>query len=594
MFAGIIESSLKSIEPSLTTDLFIVVILAIFLLSLYWTKKGKHYDFTEYAPTLLTSIGILGTFTGIVIGLLNFDSNNIDTSISQLLDGLKIAFTTSLVGMLSALVYKFLTTSNFIAPKINEDIKEDVTVKDLYSIMNSQNENIIKLQNLLSDSADSSLIGQIKLLRSEFNDSLKLTNKTLENIESRTSSLDNMSNTLITSNEVLKNIDDKMKLNQDSFKEFTQELWKQFDNFANILSKSATEQIIEALKNVISEFNDKLTEQFGQNFKELNDSVKELVIWQDNYKTQLSEMRTQFDASVSSMGNMEKSMENISVSSKTIPENMNLLEDVMKINQHQIDELSRHLEAFKDIRDKAVEAVPEIRTQIDNTIEGISKASQELIDGVSASTDKISTVMVQSADDFAENVNKTNGALVESSNTLMSSSTEIKDQLTLTIQDINKHVREMISNISKNSEDINKSFKEISTNVETELSSTNKKMVNSFNSSIDELQNLSKRISDTLTGVTSELKNNIENVSQEQLKQTTKVLNGLDQSIQKTIQETSGSISKQIDTIDKITEQEIKNVMQSMGQSLGSIANQFTNDYQKLVAEMKKIVESHR
>lgn len=45
------------------------------------------------------ALGILGTFTGIIIGLLNFDTESIDTSIPVLLDGLKTAFITSIVGM---------------------------------------------------------------------------------------------------------------------------------------------------------------------------------------------------------------------------------------------------------------------------------------------------------------------------------------------------------------------------------------------------------------------------------------------------------------------------------------------------------------
>ena len=44
---------------------------------------------------------------------------------------------------------------------------------------------------------------------------------------------------------------------------------------------------------------------------------------------------------------------------------MDTLTKVMDVNQHQIDELARHPEAFEQIRDKAFEAVPEIREQVD-------------------------------------------------------------------------------------------------------------------------------------------------------------------------------------------------------------------------------------
>lgn len=57
-----------------------------------------------------------------------------------------------------------------------------------------------------------------------------------------------------------------------------------------MMSKSATEQVINALKEVISDFNNNLVEQFGENFKQLNAAVLELVQWQENYKQQLLQM----------------------------------------------------------------------------------------------------------------------------------------------------------------------------------------------------------------------------------------------------------------------------------------------------------------
>lgn len=62
-----------------------------------------------------------------------------------------------------------------------------------------------------------------------------------------------------------------------------------------MLSKSATEQVINALKEVISDFNDNLLEQFGDNFKQLNVAVLELVKWQENYRQQLEQMMVQYN-----------------------------------------------------------------------------------------------------------------------------------------------------------------------------------------------------------------------------------------------------------------------------------------------------------
>ena len=45
--------------------------------------------------------------------------------------------------------------------------------------------------------------------------------------------------------------------------------------------------LVEALREVIKDFNTKITEQFGDNFKELNSAVSRLLSWQIQYKDEL-------------------------------------------------------------------------------------------------------------------------------------------------------------------------------------------------------------------------------------------------------------------------------------------------------------------
>jgi biopolymer transport protein ExbB/TolQ len=47
-------------------------------------------------------------------------------------------------------------------------------------------------------------------------------------------------------------------------------------------------ETLEALEIVVKEFNKNLTEQFGDNFKLLNESVKSMIIWQENYRTHIA------------------------------------------------------------------------------------------------------------------------------------------------------------------------------------------------------------------------------------------------------------------------------------------------------------------
>lgn len=58
----------------------------------------------EMIPSAVSTLGVLGTFLGITLGLLCFNTKNLTTSIPDLLEGLKTAFFTSLAGMIGSLV----------------------------------------------------------------------------------------------------------------------------------------------------------------------------------------------------------------------------------------------------------------------------------------------------------------------------------------------------------------------------------------------------------------------------------------------------------------------------------------------------------
>jgi uncharacterized protein YacL len=89
---------------------FSVIILALFLIGIVCTIFRTLKNFTAFLPTLLVSLGVLGTFIGIFIALLDFDTTDITASIPSLLDGMKTAFYTSIIGMLSSLILKALFT----------------------------------------------------------------------------------------------------------------------------------------------------------------------------------------------------------------------------------------------------------------------------------------------------------------------------------------------------------------------------------------------------------------------------------------------------------------------------------------------------
>lgn len=67
-----------------------------------------HKRMLDLVPDILTSLGILGTFVGLVWGLRSFQPSTYETmtsSVSSLVDGIKVAFMTSIYGLLLSILF---------------------------------------------------------------------------------------------------------------------------------------------------------------------------------------------------------------------------------------------------------------------------------------------------------------------------------------------------------------------------------------------------------------------------------------------------------------------------------------------------------
>lgn len=167
--------------------------------------------------------------------------------------------------------------------------------------------------------------------------------------------------------------------------QFAANLWDKLEKTAQILTKSATEEVILALNQLIKDFNHQLTEQFGENFKQLNHAVFGLIQWQENYKQQLEQMQVQYQnhtnavaATQQAIDNIHDNLSHIAHHAQSIPDSMERLAVAIELSHTQIDTLYDHLAAFADMKDKAVAALPSLSEQIDTMLQGMDDASQKL------------------------------------------------------------------------------------------------------------------------------------------------------------------------------------------------------------------------
>lgn len=131
---------------------------------------------------------------------------------------------------------------------------------------------------------------------------------------------------------------------------------KQLDTFIEKMSSSASDQIVEALRQVVQDFNSKLTEKFDQNFKDLNDAVGKMLEWQMEYREQLSLLSRETREVVKSLELSKNAMATIAEKSEAIPATMQNLEALLVAQKTQLEALDANLVAVAEARQRAVEA----------------------------------------------------------------------------------------------------------------------------------------------------------------------------------------------------------------------------------------------
>lgn len=547
MIGSFLEGLLRSATANSVTELFIWIMVAIFVVAVLQGKKGKHGQFLEHAPAVLVSLGILGTFIGIVIGLLDFDAHDIKNSIEGLLDGLKTAFITSLVGMSLSLVLKALDAWWFAPARSKAAVVPDtVTPEHIYSAMTRQVQLLETLNQSLSGNEEGSVSGQLKLLRTDMNDF-------------------------------------RQGLARDQ-QEFRQALFTQLTQFAETLSRSATEVVIEALRQVIQDFNRNLVEQFGDNFKALNESVVKMIDWQEQYKQHVETLEARIETAVrelertataneaisKSLATSEQSIGSIENHCQSIPSAIGQLTPVLQTNQHQIQELQRHLEAFVALRDQAVRAVPEMQQHMDAITKQLSEKMHE-----------VATKMHEGAQEFGRSVDHTNTALTEASHVISSHTEQISTNMKDASEEFATSVRDTMEVMLRNAKTLEQQMGQAVEQTTLALSNEFKRVAehiqSSFTASVDA----------TLTSLKNSVEASLSHTETQLQGSANRTLGAVEAQVREATDRANASLHAQLGAMDKAIERELEKVFREMGSALATISRRIADDHTELTQRMR-------
>lgn len=488
------------VHDPVTLAISILISIALgFGIYAHWAKK--YAPIRHYIPTFMTSLGILGTFLGIVIGLVQFDTNNIDRSIPFLLEGLKTAFLTSIVGMIGTICFKVITLPKTDSA-VEEKLEEQDLLNNLISNIIQQRQSLERLNAIIASQESDSLISIMKGMRCDIKEASQENLSKLNSIaiafqEEKDYSVQGQIRVLRGK------VNEIHEKESAQFKEFSAKLKSQLDDFTKSLSGAATSQIIEALRQVISDFNSNLTEQFGDNFKQLNSAIEKILVWQHRYKEHLNRLESQFRLAISSIEKTKEAVTVIADKSDAIPSSMTKLESVMGVLQAQIDKLHKELKALEEVREKAVNAIP----QIGKSIEAMTDSMDEAVNHIASNLDKVAT-------DFGGSTSKIASSLQECSQEISRSSGTTQEALSASANRIQELADDFKSHLKGMTEQTKQTVYETLSTTQSEVEQIVKETTKKTSDSIDyQIRKLDDAMTSELNHALQELGNALATIS---------------------------------------------------------------------------------
>jgi DNA anti-recombination protein RmuC len=406
-------------------------------LTFYFVKIRFDRFAVVHGPEILTTLGIFGCFVGIALALLDFDTNDVQNSVPNLLDGVKTAFWASVSGVFGSLVIR--ARHKFQKAPIEQAAG---TPKS-----SSLDDVVVALQGLktsLTGQDQDTLISQLKMLRQD---------------------------------------------QSDSFKSMRESL----DNFAKQLSEQSSKTLVEALRDVIRDFNHKLSEQFGENFKQLNMAVGDLLKWQNQYKDHLEKLQ---EVQKNGAKNLQEASQNLlfivnatkefsTAAAQIYQLSKSLAEQAEKIDASQ-KSLADILSGLKDTAPKFEAHFKQMTTQISDGIKAVqgemSSVSRAFAEQSKQNLEQVGRQLDVTVSDFGSKARAANESLARQLGTSLE---ENQKSVNSNLIDSVKKVQDGVSKLESSLEnELNRSLQALG----NQLASLSSKFVSDYSPLTDKLR----------------------------------------------------------------------------------------------------------
>lgn len=346
----------------------LVIILLVAGWSIWYLRKGKNEinkSVFELIPNLFPTIGILGTFVGIAIGLYSFnpDPANIDKSIEDLLDGLKTAFYVSIFGVLLLIIFSVYTS--FKREKIGLQ-------SDEVEAINSLKEALIEMSKHLHHMEEGRIISTSNVLRDLYKESQK-----------QTISLASFSSDLAFSlSEVLNNPQEGVTHELRLLKQEIETLGNKLQDPATEMTQSVIGELQNSMASMVTDFKDSMS---GSAKSELEGLIAALSVAGESltsFPTVLATLsqNMQTDMNVLKITMEEVSRQTLSNSEESTSKMKSQIEDITKMLSENVGNMQSGQENLMNIQSENLKISDQLVDRFNLSVESLDKISGSVLE----------------------------------------------------------------------------------------------------------------------------------------------------------------------------------------------------------------------
>ena len=359
-------------------------------------------------PGTMTGLGILGTFIGLTLGLQFFNTGTaeeISNSIAPLMDGIKVAFHTSIFGMVFSLTFNYVYKKKLgfaygIVESFISAFRNKVSPKpenELMSRLVEYQDNQMQVVGQLAENVGESIAQKLaNILLPEFE-------KLHVSMGYMQESSDKLGDTL---NETLREI-----------------LVPQFEEMNKTIERfavTASQTQVEGVQEIVGKFVEEMNTSLGDNFQELGVVLGETCAIQREQSTQIHSIIERADNMIdhllaindltkSTIEEMQGYVNRMEELQESVNRNMDSVQEQTKVNnallaEHQryMEELTQYEKNMSQAGDRLLEAVDLQMNKLQNLEETISDKANEQIKIISNSVLGYTGLMKEHCDMLSE------------------------------------------------------------------------------------------------------------------------------------------------------------------------------------------------